>query len=109
MFGEWGAVCDDGFTPREGEIVCKQLGYNLGVEKVTFYKIRVSVWKTFAQFLRKKPHIFYFVALHFCAKNSTLRNHSKTSFRAKLRYSVLRNFAEQILIKRLIKGVNCIN
>ncbi len=34
MFGEWGAVCDDGFTPREGEIVCKQLGYNLGVEKV---------------------------------------------------------------------------
>ena len=39
MFGEWGAVCDDGFTPREGEIVCKQLGYNLGVEKVMFYKI----------------------------------------------------------------------
>ncbi|XP_023331139.1 neurotrypsin [Eurytemora carolleeae] len=34
MFGEWGAVCDDGFTPREGEIVCKQLGYNLGVEKI---------------------------------------------------------------------------
>ena len=65
MFGEWGAVCDDGFTPREGEIVCKQLGYNLGVEKVIFYKIRVSVRKIFA----KESAHFCFVALHFCAKN----------------------------------------
>ena len=34
IFGEWGGVCDDGFTPTEGEIVCNQLGYTLGVEKV---------------------------------------------------------------------------
>ena len=70
MFGEWGAVCDDGFTPREGEIVCKQLGYNLGVEKVTFYKIRVSVWKTFEQFLRKKAHIFALLHYIFARKIS---------------------------------------
>ena len=80
---------------------------------------RVSVRKTFAKFLRKKAQIFAFVALLFARKNSTLRNYLQTLFRENfaipllrysvLRYSVLRNFAEQILIKRLIKGVNCIN
>ena len=82
----------------------------------TFFDVvaySVSIRKTFAQFLRKKAYIFAFVPLHFCAKNSTLRNHSQTSFCAKLRYSalrysVLRNFAEQILSKRLNKGVNII-
>ena len=64
----------------------------------------------FANILRKKGIIFAFVALHFCAKNSILCNHSRISFRAQLHYfvlcySVLRNFAEHFLIKRLIKGV----
>ena len=78
-----------------------------------FYKSRwnrVSIRKYFAHFLRKKGIIFAFVALHFCAKNSILCNHSRISFRAQLhyfvlRYSVFRNFAEHFLIKRLIKGV----
>ena len=78
-----------------------------------FYKSRwkrVSIRKYFAHFLRKKGIIFAFVALHFWAKNSILCNHSPISFRAQLlyfvlRYSVLRNFAEHFLIKRLIKGV----
>ena len=79
----------------------------------------------FANILRKKGIIFAFVALHFCAKNSILCNHSRISFRAQLHYfvlrysvlrysvlrysvlcySVFRNFAEHFLIKRLIKGV----
>ena len=67
---------------------------------------RVSIRKTFAQFLRKKVQIFAFVALYFCAKKIALcaiiRN-------LHLRYSVFRNFVEQILNKRLNKGVNCIN
>ena len=82
-----------------------------------FYKSRwnrVSIRKYFAHFLRKKGIIFAFVALHFCAKNSILFNHSRISFRAQfyfvlcysvLCYSVFRNFAEHFLIKRLIKGV----
>ena len=88
-----------------------------------FYKSRwnrVSIRKYFAHFLRKKGIIFAFVALHFCAKNSILFNHSRISFRAQLHYfvlcysvlrysvlcySVFRNFAEHFLIKRLIKGV----
>jgi len=48
---------------------------------------RVPIRKTFVQFFQKKAPSFAFVALHFCAKNITLRNHSQTYFRAKPRYS----------------------
>ena len=27
MNGEWGTVCDAGFDPREGNIICRDLGY----------------------------------------------------------------------------------
>ena len=59
------------------------------------------------QFLQKEAQILAFVALHFCAKNSTLRNQNCTILF--LRYSILRNFVEQILIKSLILGANCVN
>ena len=32
--GTWGGVCDDGFSYNEGDVVCRQLGYELGAEEV---------------------------------------------------------------------------
>lgn len=29
MDGEWGYVCDDGFSFDEADIVCKELGYEM--------------------------------------------------------------------------------
>ena len=26
--GQWGTICDDGFSSNEAKIVCRQLGYN---------------------------------------------------------------------------------
>ena len=49
--------------------------------------LRVSIRKTFAQFLRNETQNFSFFEHQFCAKNNSLRNHSQKSFRAKLPYS----------------------
>jgi len=32
--GEWGGICDDGFTITEGDVLCHQQGFKLGAEKV---------------------------------------------------------------------------
>ena len=75
---------------------------------------RVSIRKTLTQFLRKKAQIFAFVALHFCAKKIALcaiirkLDFAQNCAIPLLCYSVLRNFAIQILDKRL-KGVNFLN
>ena len=70
---------------------------------------------SFAKFLRnfcgRKGKVLLSLRYIFTLKNSTLSDYSQTSFRAKLCYSaffnsVFRNFAEHILIKSLIKGVN---
>ena len=75
---------------------------------------KVSIRKTIAQFLRKKAQIFAFVVLHFYAKKKHFAIICKLHFAKNfaiplMRYSVLHNFAEQILNTRLNKGVNCIN
>ena len=49
-------------------------------------RIRVSIRKTFAQFLQNE--IFLSLRISFGRKNNNLRNHSQKSFRAKLPYSV---------------------
>ena len=52
------------------------------------YYNRVSIRKTFAQFLRNETQNFSVFAHQFCAKkNNNLRNNSQKSFRTKLRYS----------------------
>ena len=69
---------------------------------------RVSIRKTFAQFLRNETQNFSFFAHQFCAKkNINLRNHSQKSFRAKMPYSAFRNscfaqFRSFVKIKRLV-------
>ena len=34
--GRWGAICKNGFTFREAEVVCRQLGWNEGVASVGY-------------------------------------------------------------------------
>ena len=71
-----------------------------------FICFRVSIRKTVAQFMQKKVQFFPFVALHFCAKKAICAIIRKLYFAQNctiphLRHSVLRNFAEQILIKQV--------
>ena len=49
--------------------------------------LRVSIRKTFAQFLRNETQNFFSLRISFAQKNNNLRNHSQKSFRAKLLYS----------------------
>ena len=72
---------------------------------------RVSMSKTFAQFLRKKVKNFAYFSREKLALCVIIRklHWAKNCAILLLRNSVLRNFKEHILIKRLIKGVNCIH
>ena len=49
--------------------------------------VRVSIRKTFAQFLRNETQNFSFLRISFARKNNNLCNHSQKSFRTKLPYS----------------------
>ena len=63
----------------------------------------------------KIKRFFVFAALHFCAKKIAIciiirkLHFAQSGVFPLLRYSVLRNFAEHNLIKKLIKGINCIH
>ena len=65
--------------------------------------VRVSIRKTFAQFLQKKAQIFAFVALHFARKKALCQIIAQILFCAKLRYSVLRNFSQNKVCEWLRK------
>ena len=32
--GEWGGICDDGFTVKEADVLCRQFGFDLGVANI---------------------------------------------------------------------------
>ena len=74
------------------------------------FPIRVSIRKTFAQFLRKETQNFSFFEHRFCLKkkNNNLHNHSQKSFRAKLPYSAFaklkfwRNSTTRVLRKSAV-------
>ena len=59
---------------------------------ISWGRSRVSICKAFAQFLRKKAKFFVSLRYIFTRKNNTLRIHSQTLFRTKLRYSALALF-----------------
>ena len=60
---------------------------------------RVSIRKTFAQFLRNETQIFLLLRIIFARKNSNLRNHSQKSFRAKLPYSAFSQLIHQLELR----------
>lgn len=51
--GKWGAVCDDEWDIRDGQVVCKQLGFN-GTSKVTHNS-------HFGQAASNNKPLFYFM------------------------------------------------
>lgn len=32
--GQWGGICNDGFTIKEADVLCKQFGFDLGAAKI---------------------------------------------------------------------------
>ena len=55
--------------------------------RLLYISNRVSIRKTFAQFLRNETQNFLSLRISFARKNNNLRNHSQKSFRAKLPFT----------------------
>ena len=40
--GEWGTVCDNGWTNLNAQVFCKQLGQNVSIDSILSYMIFVT-------------------------------------------------------------------
>ena len=34
LLSQWGGICNDGFTVKDADVLCKQFGFDLGVAKI---------------------------------------------------------------------------
>ena len=46
---EWGGICDEGFTIHEGDVLCRQFGYELGA---------ANIGETFIEQYPRPIHLF---------------------------------------------------
>ena len=44
--GRWGVVCDDLLSTVDGDVICRHLGYPLGVSEVSGVTSYVATWAT---------------------------------------------------------------